>query len=247
MATQQLNPESLVARIVAELQANPEAQRLLLRALLTNEFLGMPARLDHIEKDVAELKVDVAALKADVAELKTDMAELKTDVAELKTDVAELKTDVAELKTDVGTLKGSDLEMKVHRRIQPLVSQHLRLRRARIIQSAVQQAQEEFAEPIAQAAEDGRITTEQEHRIIATDVILHAQRQRERTPIWVAVEVANRIDAEDIGRSRESADTLAAVFGEEAVPLVAGYRIDAPDRLRADANGVRYLEVPERF
>lgn len=43
-----LDPESLVARIIAELQANPHAQRLLLRALLTNEFLGVPARLDRI-------------------------------------------------------------------------------------------------------------------------------------------------------------------------------------------------------
>ena len=51
-----LDPESLVARIIAELQANPLAQQLLLRALLTNEFLGVPARLDRIEKDVAELK-----------------------------------------------------------------------------------------------------------------------------------------------------------------------------------------------
>ena len=41
--------------MIAELQANPEAQRLMLRVLLTNEFLGMPARLDRIEKDVAEI------------------------------------------------------------------------------------------------------------------------------------------------------------------------------------------------
>ena len=57
--------------MVAELQANPEAQRLMLRALLTNEFLGMPARLDRIEKDVAELKTKVTSLEHDVAELKT--------------------------------------------------------------------------------------------------------------------------------------------------------------------------------
>ena len=54
-----LDPESLVARIIAELQANPHAQRLLLRALLTNEFLGVPARLDRIEKDIAELKAEM--------------------------------------------------------------------------------------------------------------------------------------------------------------------------------------------
>ena len=229
----QLNPESLVARIIAELQANPEAQRMLLRALLTNEFLGMPARLDRIEKDIAELKIDVAGLKK--------------DVAGLKKDVAELKTDVAGLKTDVGYLKGSDLEMKVHRRIQPLLSQLLELRRVRIIQSAVHQCPEDFADLVAAAADEGRISEAQEHRIIATDIILRGRRRRERTPVWVAVEVANRIDADDIVRSRNSADTLAAVFGEEAVPLVAGYRLDAADRERAAVAGVRYLDVPERL
>ena len=216
---ERLNPESLVARIIAELQANPKAQRMLLRALLTNEFLGMPARLDRIEKDIAELKIDVAGLKK----------------------------DVAGLKNDVGYLKGSDLEMKVHRRIQPLLSQLLELRRVRIIQSGVHQCPEDFADRVAAAADEGRISEAQEHRIIATDIILRGRRRRERTPVWVAVEVANRIDADDVVRSRNSADTLAAVFGEEAVPLVAGYRLDAADRERASAAGVRYLEVPERL
>ena len=219
MTAERPNPESLVARIIAELQANPEAQRLLLRALLTNEFLGMPARLDRIEKDITELK----------------------------TDVAELKTDVAKLQTDVGTLKGSDLEMRVHRRIQPLLSQHLELRRVRIVQSAVLQAPEDFTELVATAADEGRISVPQEHRVIATDLIVRGQRRRDRTPVWVAVEVAHRIDAEDIVRSRTSADTLAAVLGAEAVPLVAGNRIDAADRKRAAAAGVRYLEISERF
>ena len=203
-AERQLTPESLVARIIAELDANPHAQRLLLRAMLTNEFLGVPARLDRIEKDVAELK------------------------------------------TDVGALKGSDLEMKVHRRIRPLLSQSLQVRRTRIIQSAVHQAPDDFSEAIATAADEGRISSDQEQRITATDIIVRAQRQSDRAPVWIAVEVANRLDVDDLTRSRTSADTLAAVFGEDGVPVVVGHRIDAVDRERADAAGVRYLEVPER-
>ena len=81
--SEQLDAESLVARIIAELQTTPRAQRLLLRALLTGEFLGMPVRLERIEKDVTELKADVGQLKTDVAELKTDVGQLKTDMAKL--------------------------------------------------------------------------------------------------------------------------------------------------------------------
>ena len=50
-----LDPESLVARIIGELQATPGAQTLLLHALLTNEFRGMPLRLERIEANVREL------------------------------------------------------------------------------------------------------------------------------------------------------------------------------------------------
>ena len=75
--TEQLDPQSLVARIISEIQANPVAQQLLLRAMLTNEFLGMPARLDAIEADVAEIKMRVSALERDVATLRGDSLEVK--------------------------------------------------------------------------------------------------------------------------------------------------------------------------
>ena len=228
LSSSQPDPESLVARIIEELRANPDAQRLLLRTLLTNEFLGMPARLQNVERDIAELKADVA--------------QLKIDVAELKADVAGLKTTTSKLVNDVGYLMGSDMEMRVHRRIRPLLSQHLGLRRARIVQSAVHQAPDDFEDRVAQAADEERITGEQEHRILATDIILQA-RSRDRGPVWIAVEVAKRINGADISRSRQSADTLAAVFGDEALPVIVGQRIDPADRQRAEAAGVRYLPL----
>ena len=221
LSSSQMDPESLVARIIEELRANPDAQRLLLRTLLTNEFLGMPARLQNVERDITELKADVSQLKA---------------------DVAELKTTTGNLVNDVGYLKGSDLEMRVHRRIRPLLSQHLGLRRARIVQSALHQAPDDFEARVAQAADEERITGEQEHRILATDIILQA-RSRDRGPVWIAVEVAHRIDGADIGRSRQSADTLAAVFGDDALPVIVGQRIDPADRQRAEAAGVRFIPL----
>ena len=212
---EQQDPTSLVARIIAELQANPDAQRLLLRALLTNEFLGMPARMDRIEKDIAELKADVA----------------------------QLKTDVSGLKTDVAHLKGSDLEHRLHRRIRALASRALDLRRPRVVQSPVQETEADFADRVEDALDGRRITDRQEARIETTDFILHAQRRTGRAPVWVAVEASNRVHAGDIERAEATAEALRAVFDADAVAVVAGYGIDPHDAQRARAARVRYLEV----
>lgn len=45
----------LVARIMAELHGNPEAEQMLLRTLLTNEFSGVSAGMHGIEEDVARI------------------------------------------------------------------------------------------------------------------------------------------------------------------------------------------------
>ena len=232
-----LDPTSLVARIIAELQANPEAQQMLLRAMLTNEFLGVPARLDRIEKDVAELKTDVAVLK-------TDVAVLKTDVAVLKADMAEVKTNVARLTKDVDFLKGSDLEHRLNRKIRALASQRLKLKGMEAIQTPGQWPNRDFFKAVEEALEDDRITAEQESRIDATDFILSAQRSTDRVPVWVAIEASHTVHGSDINHARASADALRAVFRTDVVAVAAGYRIDAANTERAKAAGVAYLGVP---
>jgi hypothetical protein len=190
--------------------------------MLTNEFLGMPARLDRIEKDVAELKVDVAQLKADVAELKGDMADVKSGVA---------------------YLIGSDLEVKLHRRARARLSQDLQLRRPEIMQSQLLEPLPDLARPVDIAYQDGVITEEQDARITETDFVLRARRRDGTDTVWIAVEVSATVDARDIQRARATADALAAVFGTETIAVVSGYWIDPQDQQRADAADVVYVKV----
>ena len=211
------DPESLVARIIDELQANPEAQTLLLRALLTNEFLGMPARLERVEADVAEMKIDIAALK----------------------------TDVAGLKTDVAVLKGDGLEAKVYRRVRSLISQKFDLRRSQILHSTLQETSQYLFEPVESALDSGSISEAQETRIDSTDIILHAQRKTDRSPVWVAIEVSNDISQNDIERVHESAEALSVVFQQDVMAVVAGYGIRSEDEDRAAGTNVHVLLVSE--
>ena len=216
-AVPRIDPESIVARIIAELQANPDAQVLLLRALLTNEFLGVPLRLQRVEADIAGLKADVAVLKS----------------------------DVATLKSDVATLKGDSLEVKLHRRIRPLLSRELGLRKARMMQSPVQDTSPELYEPVEAALDAGILDDAQETRLSVTDLILRARRKADQAPVWVAVEVSNRVERHDVERARRSADALSMVFEVDTVAAVAGYRVDAADRARADSAGVEVFLVEE--
>ncbi len=225
------DPQSLVARIIEELQANPEAQTLLLRALLTNEFLGMPARLDRLEADIAEMKIDIAALKA--------------DVAGLKVDVAGLKTDVAGLKTDVAVLKGDSLEAKLHRRARPILSQKFGLRGARVLHSTMQEMKPDLSRPLGSALDNGAISGDQETRLDTTDIILRGQRKTDRSEVWVAVEASNSIGENDVRRASESAAALRAIFQQDVIAVVMGYRIRAEDEKRAAEAGVQVQIMSE--
>ena len=205
---------------------------MLLRAMLTNEFLGMPAGMDAVKKDVAEMKIDVAAKRTDFDELKIS-------------DVTGLKTDVAQLKVEVGYLRGSDLEIRLHRNLRSTVSQRLDLMRPRIVQSQLQEPINEFADEVFDAHRAGRINREQYRRIERTDFIMRARLSDTHTSVLVAVEASATVDAHDIERARESADLLATIFGVETIAVVAGYRIDPRDSARAEAADVRYVPVSE--
>ena len=223
MATEpQIDPESLVARMMAELQTNPAARELLLRSVLTQEFLGLPARMEAVENRLAGVE---------------------DRLANLEKVVAELVEAVKQLVIEVGHLKGTDLEARLHRRVRSRVSQALGLRRARIMQSQLLEPLPELVERMNSALADGLITDDQDSRVEATDVILQAERKNDGAAIWVAIEASSSLNENDIQRARESADILAVIFEQPTEAAVVGHRIGVLDEERADAARVHVLLV----
>ena len=191
-----------------ELRANPAAQELLMQALLTREFLGMPLRLERIES-----QLDAMLERID------------------------------RLDDTVGALVGDTLELKLPGRIVPLLSQKIRLRRAEIMRSPILGVNREFSDTVADAVDSGVLEEWQEDRIGLTDIIIRAQRQSDKAWVWLAIEASSVIRPRDIERARQAADSLTSAFRQDAIAVVAGYRIGTDEIRQADEAGVEALII----
>ena len=175
---------------------------------------------------------------------------LTEEFLEMPGRLARIEEDVNTLKNDVGRLRGKAHETDFARTATSLLNSEFGFRRIRVVQGnviALPRYAEEFHEKALEATDDGLITDEQLRRIFATDVIAHCRRPGETEPTWVAVEVAARVDADDINRALLSAQALRLAFGEDALPVIAGERIDPPDAARLEQAGVAFIDISQRF
>ena len=212
--------------LIRLLDEHPEWAEALRQRLLTRELLEVP---------------DVLARFIKVTNERSDRVESR--LGHLESDVSQLKTDVARLKIDVSYLKGTALGNTLHRKIVPLISQMLGLRRAEIKVSPLQGIEPAFRDTIEDGVDNGLISDEQMGRVFETDVILRAIRRDTRYPLWVAVEASHKVREHDISRAVDTAEILVAVFNEASRPMVAGLEIDPEDPQRATEAGTVYLEV----
>ena len=283
----QTDSETLVNRIIAELRADPAAQDMLLKALLTGEFLGIPVRLEGIEDTLRSIQASIGAIETRLDRLEeghrrleegqqrteerldrleagqqrteerldriedrqqrteerldrleTTVDRIDTTVNRLDATVTHLDNTVHRLDNTVGSLSGSDFETKLARRIDPILSQNLGLNRPQIVLSPVQGLAPELIARLQTAVAENLISEQQYIRINRTDIIIRAQRKSDRAWIWIAVEASVSIHRDDIDRARQSADALAAVFAEPALPVAVGQRIAPPETQHAQAAAV---------
>ena len=100
--------QTLVNRIIAELEARPEVKPALLRALLTDEFLLLPSKVDRL----MELVPAVETLQEDVSGLKDGQARLVEGQARLTQEVSDLKDGQARLTQEVSDLKDGQARLE---------------------------------------------------------------------------------------------------------------------------------------
>ena len=264
---------SVIARIIEELNANPELKPVLLRAMLSEEFLLLPEKTDRLADLYAEMtnkvdrladlydalaaKIDALAARVDqlaeqhsnlverVDQLTVTMEKLTGTVTALVLKVDTLDTNQKLMNGQLGNLLGEKYERRIARSIRSKAHSDLDIRRARVLQGETTTDYDTLLDAAHEARMAGTVTKEQSDSLERADFVLYGTDINTRRPRAAAVEVSVTLDRRDIERAAERAGILAQVLDCPAAAAVIGDTISELDRKRAATANVEVLIIAE--
>ena len=188
-------PDSLVARMIGELNANPEARTLLLRALLTDDFLLLPAKVDRLMELPA--KVD--------------------QLMELPAKFDRLQEEVRQITTDLAPIRGAharDAAQRAVRRIARIVNCRLQ-----------EQLNDDDLYDFTANNDTTGITPEDLKSFENADIVLRASHRDSGEIHYIAVEASFTGGEDDTRRALRNARYLTRFTGQPAHAVVAALRL----------------------
>ena len=236
------DPESLVNRIIAELEARPEVRPALLRALLTDEFLLLPAKVDRLMDDVSELKEGQARLEERQYRLETGQARLEERQGRLEAGQARLEAGQQRMSGELSNLTGSQYQRHITEIGKRLVRREMGVHDARLLHADLAFG-ERMAIQISDDAEaEGRITADEADEVILSDIIFVGLDETNQQ-VQVLLEVSMTVQQHDIERSVARARILEKATGIRTLAGVVGENIPEEERTRAQGRGVACFTV----
>ena len=225
------DPQSLVNRIIAELEARPEVKPTLLRALLTDEFLLLPSKVDRL----MELVPAVETLQEDVSGLKEGQARLEEGQVRLNAGQNRMGGELS-------SLTGSQFQRHVAEIGYRLVRREWGFQDAHLLEADSAPGKRMIID-ITDAAEDaGRITVAESDEVILSDVIVVGVDEASQ-PVQVLLEVSLTVQQSDIERAQTRARILEKATGIRTLAGVVGQSIPEEERTRAQERGVTCFTV----
>ena len=244
-----VNPESIVALMMAELDDDPSLKPPLLRSLLTDEFLLLPSKVDQLME--LPPKVDQLMELMELPPKVEQLMELPPKVEQLmelppKVDqLMELPSKVDRMQGQLNNLIGNDYERRIARLSATIVRRHLNLRHARLLQAITKPDNESIADLANAAAMQGGITDDDAEDLIRADLVL-LDTASTPEPVYVVAEVSLTLDDHDVDRAARRARILRNASGNDARPVVIGTGISDANRQRAEDSGVTVILVADR-
>ena len=224
MTTQEgVPPDSLVARMIGELNANPEVRTLLLRALLTDDFLLLPAKVDRL----MELPTKVDKLQEDVSKL-----------LELPAKVDRLQDEVRQITTDLAPIRGSHARDAAQRAVRRI---------ARIVNCRLQeQLNDDDLYGFTANNDTTGITPEDLKSFENADIVLRSSHRDTGEIHYIAVEASFTGGEDDTRRALRNARYLTRFTGQPAHAVVAALRLTPEAEAAIRQGDVTWYETERR-
>ena len=215
MTTQQTE-DTIINRLIAELEAHPEVREPLLRALLTEDFLRVPVELRALNErqERMEERQERMEQRQERMEERQDRMEQRQDRMEQRQDRMEQRQE--RMEQDIGELKGFHTKAAAEgaaRRIARMVN----CRMTAILNS---DEVEDLAPPQSRAG----ISHGDFESFLNADLILEAAHRETGEPHYVAVEASAAGQQKDADRAVRNAAFLTRFTGRPAHALVAAIR-----------------------
>lgn len=221
---------------IAALHEDPALRDRVRGALLSDEFLAMPASIRELDERMArqhaEHTVRMDALDERIRELDERLT-ARLDALTERMDAMSAQMDVRfnRIEGRLGNLEGWQFEARYRQHLMAHLSQQIV--RARLI------APSEF-EAIDDAYQSGELSEADWDDVHRLDVLATGRRAKGSDQRVLAIELSVTVDTSDVARAKRRADILRR-FEIDAEPMVDGDHILREARILADQLGVTVL------
>ena len=216
--------------VVRLLEQHPEWRAELRRLVLTEELLALPDQIAELTRQVtrlteAQARIEERQARIEERQARTEEWQAHTEEWQTRTEARldSLTGVVKRLSDDVGTLKGKGLE--THYRLHGSPFFGSLLRRPHVLSS------EELSDILDPSMDQGSLSSDEALEVRRADLVVRGTRWKDRTLVYLVVEVSWTIDLEDVERAARRSVHLAKT-GLSVLPVVAGetVRPGAADR-----------------
>ena len=242
-------------RVDARQDRMEETQRQIAELLARQDarFDRMDARFDRVDARQDRMEETQGRMEETQGRMDARQDRMEETQSQIVTLLARMDARQDRMENDLGGIKGSVVEARAQRRMMSLAPARLGLRNAEVVVGPV--APSEALERFSDACRNAGASAEQLDRLVKTDLIIRAQKGAgdDSRRVYLAVEVAYRLDEEDIGRVSESMAVLSDLAPRSTEPdaevmgAIYGVRIDVVDQGMAVGRGVTVFqeELPQ--
>lgn len=213
--------------VVRLLEQHPEWRAELRRLVLTEELLALPDQLAELARQVtrlteAQARVEERLVRTEERLVQIEERQARTEEWQAQIEERQARTEtrldsltgvVKRLSDDVGTLKGKGLE--THYRLHGSPFFGSLLRRPHVLSS------EELSDILDPGMDQGNLSSDEALEIRRADLVVRGTRRKDRTLVYLVVEVSWTIDLQDVERAARRSAHLAKT-GLSVLPVVAG-------------------------